>query len=196
MKERIILQKMLDDLGLKKFYRIDMRIVRGLAYYTGFVFEAFQTVGAARALAGGGRYDNLVKKLGGADLPAVGFAIGDVTVTDLLRELGRLPDSAEALSLDVYVVIGAGARERAAALAAVAKLRAADASVDYPLKESGFGKQFKAADQSGARLALIFGPDEVNAGQVKLRDMRTGVEELLGDDPQLLERVRAALKNS
>lgn len=71
-------------MGLEAFIQIDLGIVRGLAYYTGFVFEAFQVSGQGRALAGGGRYDDLCEKLGGHSMPAVGFAIGDVTFTDLL----------------------------------------------------------------------------------------------------------------
>jgi histidyl-tRNA synthetase len=178
----------LDQLGAKGFYRYDLRIVRGLAYYTGFVFEAFQTVGTARALAGGGRYDNLIQKLGGPDLPAVGFAIGDVTVTDLLTELKR-PLGAIA-SPDLYFVLGEGPAIRSSALSLIGQLRAAGFSVDYPLKETGFGKQFKAADQVGARLTLILGADEVAQGQVKIKDMRSGEEIALPNDASLPARLR------
>ena len=80
---------LLSALGVREFISPDLGIVRGLAYYTGFVFEAFQTVGTGRALAGGGRYDNLVGKLGYQDMPAVGFGMGDVTVSDLLELVGK-----------------------------------------------------------------------------------------------------------
>ena len=191
MKDWEDLQKALHGLGLGKFFRIDLSIVRGLAYYTGFVFEAFQTVGTARALAGGGRYDNLLQKLGGVDLPAVGFAIGDVTMTDLLQELKRPIGSVD--KPDVYLVIG-GAAERATALELVGKLRASGVSVDYPLKDEKFGKQFKAADQVGATLAIILGPDEVAAGQVKIKDMRSGVEVAIPNDAILVANVREILE--
>ena len=98
----------LDAMGLSDFVSVDLGVVRGLAYYTGFVFEAFDRKGDLRALAGGGRYDDLVKKLGGPALPAVGFAIGDMTMELLLKERGLLPEVAS--NPDVYVVVGGGRR--------------------------------------------------------------------------------------
>ncbi|HVU36946.1 MAG TPA: histidine--tRNA ligase, partial [Opitutales bacterium] len=181
------LENRLQQLGVSSFVKRDFSIVRGLAYYTGFVFEAYQTVGTARALAGGGRYDDLLKKLGGVDLPAVGFAIGDVTMTDLLKELNR-PLRTEG-KLDVYLVIGSDA-VRAQALELVGKLRAAGVAVDYPLKDEKFAKQFKAADQVGARLALILGPDEAAQNQVKIKDMLSGVEVVVPNDATLPANVR------
>jgi histidyl-tRNA synthetase len=158
----------LDAMGLSDFVSVDLGVVRGLAYYTGFVFEAFDRKGDLRALAGGGRYNDLVKKLGGPDLPAVGFAIGDMTMELLLRERGLLPDVAS--KPDVYVVLG-GAAERLAAFGDIAALRAVGYRVDYPMKDLGFGKQFKNATESGARVALIYGGDELAQGVVKLRDL-------------------------
>src|SRR5581483_7826856 len=112
----------LEAMGLARFVQVDLGVVRGLAYYTGFVFEAFDRKGDLRALAGGGRYDDLVKKLGGPDLPAVGFAIGDVTTGILLEERGRMP--AYASAPDVYVVID-GDGGRRAAFPVISELRAA-----------------------------------------------------------------------
>ncbi len=181
------LQARVEALGVLKFFKIDLRVVRGLAYYTGFVFEAFQTVGTARALAGGGRYDDLLKKLGGVDVPAVGFAIGDVTLTDLLQELKRSPGAVE--KPDVYLVIG-GDQERNAARELAGLLRMAGLAVDYPLKDEKFGKQFKAADQCGAKLAVILGPDEVANGQVKIKDMRSGVEVVIPNGASAVANLR------
>ncbi|HVT72011.1 MAG TPA: histidine--tRNA ligase [Lacunisphaera sp.] len=155
-------------MGLADFITVDLSVVRGLAYYTGFVFEAFDRKGDLRALAGGGRYNDLVKKLGGPDLPAVGFAIGDVTTGLLLEQRGLAPAYVQAA--EVYAVIG-GEAERKAAFADIRALRAAGIRVDYPLKEVAFGKQFKAAAESGARLALIYGGDELAKGVVKIRDL-------------------------
>ncbi len=166
----------LDAMGLADFIRVDLSIVRGLAYYTGFVFEAFQTVGKGRALAGGGRYDHLVEKLGYQSMPAVGFGMGDVTLRDLLEDCKLLPDPKP--ELDAYVVIG-GEAERVVALRDVARFRAQGIKVDYGLKQQGFGKQFKTAGASGARFALIYGQEEVAAGKLKLRDMSSGEEELV-----------------
>uniref|UniRef100_UPI004049145E histidine--tRNA ligase n=1 Tax=Cephaloticoccus sp. TaxID=1985742 RepID=UPI004049145E len=106
----------LDAMGLSQFIQVDFGVVRGLAYYTGFVFEAFDRKGELRAIAGGGRYDDLVAKLGGPDLPAVGFAIGDMTFALLLEQRGLMPTMVQ--SVDVYCVIG-GPAERAAAFGAI-----------------------------------------------------------------------------
>ena len=156
-------------MGLAPYVTVDLGVVRGLAYYTGFVFEAFDRKGELRALAGGGRYDDLVQKLGGPALPAVGFAIGDMTFALLLEQRGLMPTLVTAP--DVYCVIG-GAAERLAAFADIQALRAMGYRVEYPLKDSAFGKQFKAAAESGAKLALIYGTDELAKGIVKIRDLR------------------------
>ncbi len=158
----------LEAMGLARFIAVDLGVVRGLAYYTGFVFEAFDRRGELRALAGGGRYDDLVQKLGGPALPAVGFAIGDMTFSLLLEQRGLMPNFVSAP--DVYCVIGEAA-ERRAAFADIQALRALGYRVDYPLKEVAFGKQFKAAADSGAKLALIYGTDEIAKGVVKIRDL-------------------------
>lgn len=159
--------------GHADFVQIDLGVVRGLAYYTGFVFEAFEANGEGRALAGGGRYDALVKKLGGPDMPAVGFAMGDVTLADLLKSKGRFPKIEK--NPDIILIVG-GDDERSAALETASRLRAAGYRVDYPLKAQGFGKQFKAAGESGARYAVIFGSEEIARGVVKLRDLESGEE--------------------
>lgn len=176
----------LDAMGLGPFVAVDLGVVRGLAYYTGFVFEAFDRKGELRALAGGGRYDDLVQKLGGPSLPAVGFAIGDMTFGLLLEERGLMPTLVQAP--DVFCVIG-GEAERKAAFGDVQALRALGYRVEYPLKEVAFGKQFKLAADSGAKLALIYGPDELATGVVKLRNLgdRSEQEVLRAD---LLAQVR------
>jgi histidyl-tRNA synthetase len=177
----------LEAMGLKDFVEIDLGVVRGLAYYTGFVFEAFDRKGELRALAGGGRYDHLLGKVSKADLPAVGFAIGDVVLHELLQERGLAPKYVSAP--DLYLVIG-GEAERKAALGDIYLLREAGYRVDYPLKQTGFGKQFKTADQSGARLALIYGEDEVAQRMVKIRDLRKGEEQTVSRT-SLLPRLAA-----
>jgi histidyl-tRNA synthetase len=163
----------LGAMGLGEFVTVDLGVVRGLAYYTGFVFEAFDRKGELRALAGGGRYDDLVEKLGGPKLPAVGFAIGDMTMALLLEERGLTPPLVSAP--DCFALIG-GPAERLAAFAGIQELRAAGYRVEYPLKQVGFGKQFKAAGDSGARIALIYGSDEVARAVVKVKDLRDGTE--------------------
>ncbi|MBK1876292.1 histidine--tRNA ligase [Pelagicoccus mobilis] len=182
-------QTLLDGLGamgLTGFIKIDLSIVRGLAYYTGFVFEAFDKKGEFRALAGGGRYDALVKKMGGPDMPAVGFGMGDVVLGELLKARGKMPQFVE--SLDFFIVSG-GDAEKLTALSDVALLRQAGYSVEYQLKPQAFGKQFKAATGSGARFALIYGSEELEKGVVKLRNLADRSEQDLPRD-RLLEAVR------
>jgi histidyl-tRNA synthetase len=177
--------------GVGDFIKIDLGIVRGLAYYTGFVFEAFEASGEGRALAGGGRYDSLVKKLGGPDMPAVGFAMGDVTLVDLLESKSLMPKYIQ--SPEFIAIIG-GEDERDVALADAAQLRAVGYQVEYSFKNQGFAKQFKSANQSGARFALIYGSEELERGVVKVRDLSKGSEveiprdQLLLQVPALIER--------
>jgi histidyl-tRNA synthetase len=158
----------LSAMGLGDYVQVDLGVVRGLAYYTGFVFEAYDRKGELRALAGGGRYDDLVGKLGGNELPAVGFAIGDMTFALLLEERGLSPVIANAP--DIYCILG-GENERKAAFADIQRLRSGGYRVEYPLKDLAFGKQFKAAAESGAKVALIYGGDELAKGVVKMRDL-------------------------
>jgi histidyl-tRNA synthetase len=176
-------------MGLADFIAVDLSVVRGLAYYTGFVFEAFDRKGDLRALAGGGRYNDLIKKLGYADLPAVGFAIGDVTTGLLIEQRGLAP--VHGTAPQVYVVIG-GEAERQAAFADIQALRAAGLRVEYPFKDLAFGKQFKAASESGAKLALIYGGDELAKGVVKLRDLTDRAEREIPCD-QVVNLVRDLL---
>ncbi len=164
-------RRVLDGLtmmGLAGFVSVDLGVVRGLAYYTGFVFEVFDRKGGFRALAGGGRYNDFVKKLGYTDLPAVGFAIGDVTTGLLLEQRGLMPSTAN--TAEIYAVIG-GVEERAAAFADIQNLRAFGWHVEYPFKDIAFRKQFKAAAESGAKVALIYDNDWVSHGVVKLRNI-------------------------
>lgn len=167
----------LEALGVSEYLQIDLGIVRGLAYYTGFVFEVFLLDGdgqpTGRALAGGGRYDHLVALLGYPDTPAVGFGMGDVVLSDALEEKGLMPPLVNAP--DFQCIIG-GPEERALALEDAAILRSMGYRVAYPLKQVGFGKQFKQAGQSGAAFALIYGSEEREHDRVRIRDLRSGGE--------------------
>ena len=155
------------------FIKIDLSIVRGLAYYTGFVYEAFEASGEGRALAGGGRYDELIKKLSGnIDLPATGFAIGDMTLSDCLEKNGLLPSYV--LAPDLFLICGSDQKKSGISL--VANTRKAGFSVSYPLKESSFSKQFKEAGKSGAKYALILGEEEENEKKVKVKDLNSSGE--------------------
>ncbi len=162
----------LESLGCAGFYEIDLSIVRGLAYYTGFVFEAFERGRRSRALAGGGRYDHLVKKLGGPEFPAVGWAMGDVTMTDCLEHHGILPKAS--LPSKVFVVMDDSTRDTA--MSDVGLLRKAGVCALFSYKRSGFGKQFKEANQTNCDWVLVYGGDEVAEDKVSVKELESGQE--------------------
>jgi histidyl-tRNA synthetase len=168
--------------GLTEFVELDLSIVRGLAYYTGFVFEVFDRRKTERALAGGGRYDRLLATIsdGSVDLPALGFGLGDVVLQNLIDDTPTaraLMDAALAgeRSLDLYCVIAKEER-RPDALRIVQQLRDAGYRVDYPLAPAKVGKQFQTAEQVGARLAALFGDEWP---QLKVKTLATREEVLV-----------------
>ncbi|HYH78474.1 MAG TPA: histidine--tRNA ligase [Longimicrobium sp.] len=160
-------------MGLGDFVRFDLSIVRGLAYYTGIVFELFDTRGELRAICGGGRYDNLLKTVAGVDLPALGFGMGDVVLKELLTVRGLLPSTAQ--SVDYYLV-AIGPEQREAMLSLAHGLRDAGWSVEYGLRHQGVGKQFKNASALNARRVITLGPDEVAEGVAAVKDFTSGEE--------------------
>jgi histidyl-tRNA synthetase len=165
----------LEGMGLKDFVEFDLTIVRGLAYYTGIVFEAFDRKGEFRAISGGGRYDHLLETIGGVSMPALGFGMGDVVLGELLTQRGLWPADLHA-RMDVYcVVVEESVRGRVLALAH--QLRDAGLRVDYPLTAAAVGKQFKLATQRGATHALVAGPDELKRGAVKVKNLQTREEQ-------------------
>jgi histidyl-tRNA synthetase len=169
------LGELLGRLGeLREFCTVDFKIVRGLAYYTGIVWEIHDRKGELRAIAGGGRYDNLLKQVGDVDLPALGFGMGDVVLGELLKDRGLLP--AADWQLDAYVVIADEAL-RTPAVQLARQLRAAGKAVDYALTPAKVGKQFQAAAELGARFAVVVGPTEWAAGEVMLKNLATQSQE-------------------
>src|SRR5690606_14930438 len=161
-------------MGLDAFVQFDPSIVRGLAYYTGVVFEIFDRRGELRAICGGGRYDDLLRVVAGTDLPALGFGMGDVVLRELLESRGLLPETAA--DLDFYV-IGVTPDQREDVLRLVHQLRDQGHSVDYGLRHQGVGKQLKAAAARNARRAVILGPDELAQGVAVVRLMESGEEQ-------------------
>jgi histidyl-tRNA synthetase len=164
----------LDAMGLGSFLEIDLGIVRGLAYYTGIVFELFDAGKTLRAICGGGRYDSLLQELGGVDLPALGFGMGDVVLSELLKEKATLP--AGGTSVDVFLAF-ITQDDIPHLLALAHQLRDAGCRVEYPLGPQSVGKQMKLADARGARLAVVLGPDERGRGELVLRNLRSGTQE-------------------
>ena len=141
----------LEGLGVLEWVTIDLTIVRGLAYYTGIVFELFDATGELRAICGGGRYDTLLKSLGGVDLPALGFGMGDVVLGELLRDRGLLPQNAG--GPQVWVAAESPEQGHDVRRAATA-LRRHGVSVEYALREQALMKQVKAAKSAGAEWVL------------------------------------------
>jgi histidyl-tRNA synthetase len=161
-------------LGIREWVRLDLSIVRGLAYYTGIVFELFDARGELRAICGGGRYDGLLKALGNVDLPALGFGMGDVVLGELLHARGLMPSAAPAV--DVWVAYGeAGGIE--AAMRVAARLRARGRSVEYALGNQKLARQLKAANAAGARETVVVATPEIPEGEAVVRCMADGGEQ-------------------
>ncbi len=162
---RELIHAHLQPRGLLKYVEVDFFIVRGLAYYNGMVFEIFDRTKKERALAGGGRYDGLLDLMsdGKVDLPALGFGMGDVVLGNLIEDTPRAAEKmkvwlAKNRSADVFVVV-ATEQLRSEALAFVQQLRDAGLRVDFSLAAAKVGKQFQAAEQTGAQFAVLFGEE-------------------------------------
>ena len=182
--------------GLGQHLELDLTIVRGLAYYTGAVFEIFDTQKTMRAVAGGGRYDGLLATLsdGAADLPATGFAMGDMVIRNFIEDTPNAKMEMEAWiarnpACDVYLVI-ADESKREDTLGILSKLRGAGISTDFSMTQINVGKQFKKAEQSGARFALVIG-SEFPEMQLKILASRT--EETIHPNSNLVETIQSHL---
>jgi histidyl-tRNA synthetase len=171
--------------GLADWVRRDFSLVRGLAYYTGTVFEIFDRAGKLRAIAGGGRYDDLIAQLSddAVKMPALGFAMGDVVLGEVIKEI---PSAHEVMQkaiasdrkIDIYIVIAKEER-RADALTQIQQLRDRGYRVDYPLTPEKVPRQFQTAEQLGARIAILFGDEWP---QVAVKNLATGEQKLASKD--------------
>jgi histidyl-tRNA synthetase len=185
------LDKLVDALGIRglaDFVAIDVGIVRGLAYYTGIVFEVFDRAGKFRALAGGGRYDKLIQQLsdGAASMPALGFAMGDVVLAEVINETPQVREKMEKViaddrRIDIYIVIAKEER-RGDALTQIQQLRDRGYRVDYPLTATKVGRQFQTAEDAGASLAILFGDEWP---EVKIKELDTREEKLIAHEELL-----------
>ena len=161
----------LKAMGVEDFVEIDLTIVRGLAYYTGIVFELFDTGKSLRAICGGGRYDHLIKEIAGVDLPCVGFGMGDVVLGELLRE--RKSGVEAPGQLDAFLV-AVGGEDVEPVLRLAAQLRERGVAAEYALRNQPIRKQLELAAARGAPRAVIIGPDERKAKIAVVRDLKTG----------------------
>jgi len=167
----------IDALGLRQYVRFEPSIVRGLAYYTGTVFEAWEVGGEIkRSVLGGGRYDNLLAEVGGDPLPAVGFAMGDVVIGLMLQKYSLLPEHLTASPAAVLVTVFDQER-LAESFGLAADLRRAGINVLVYPEPVKLQKQLRYADKIGARLAVIIGPDEAESNHVLIKDLSTGSQD-------------------
>jgi histidyl-tRNA synthetase len=162
---------LLEAYGLADRVTFDASVVRGLAYYTGVVFEAFDAERQLRAICGGGRYDRLVETLGGPPIPAAGFGFGDAVIHELLALKQRLPELRRTIDA---VVFPFGESERAAAIRLASRLRAEGQAVELVLSDVKPKRALADADRAGARRVYLLGPDELARGEVAVRDLATG----------------------
>ena len=162
------LYSLLDAYGIADQVPFDASVVRGLAYYTGVVFEAFDAGGTLRAIAGGGRYDRLAETLGGKPVPAVGFGFGDVVIGELLADEGLWPE----LMPDVQDIVYAfGPNEKIAAIGVARRLRREGRRVELCLGKSKLKRVLGEADKSGVERVFLIGEDELARGVVKVREL-------------------------
>ena len=166
----------LENLGYKNTVRLDLNIVRGLAYYTGIVFEVFDASKSMRAVAGGGRYDNLCATLGGQSVTGVGFGMGDVVLKDLLTEKGLIPTQFPS-ALDYYIVSFDDNFAKMFALANT--LRQKGFKVSHNLVIQKFNKQLENANKSGAKNVIFLGSDKVSVTQIEVKNLLSGEQSII-----------------
>ena len=190
----------LEHLGIRDWVALDLSIVRGLAYYTGIVFELHDAKGELRAIAGGGRYDNLLGSLGGSDMPAVGFAMGDVVLTELLRDRGL---NVTVNSPDFWVASDATEHDPNVMRAATA-IRRAGASVEYALRKQQLPKQRKAAQSAGAAYFVLLEDNFDKSDTIRVeelgergkQDAASPLMKALADRPATLDSLLAVLRDN
>ena len=164
---------LVDAYGISDWVEFDASVVRGLAYYTGPVFEAHDRAGKLRAICGGGRYDRLLSSLGGNDMPATGFGFGDMVIMELLNEKGLVPDLP---SGNQDIVIAIDEDLRSAAMSVATKLRASGRLVDLVLEDKRMKWAFRHAERTGAQRLVMVMPDEWAAGNVRIKELESGEE--------------------
>ncbi len=176
LEELVYIFEMFAQLGLEEYLAIDLTVVRGLAYYTGVVFEVFDKNKSMRAIAGGGRYDDLCSMLGGQPTTGVGFGVGDVVLGNLLQEKGLL-EGVDKPQVDFYLV---SFEENPTELFNLAqKIRTKGHSCNHPLSFQKFKKQLDAANNAGAQKVVFVGSDKAGEGEIEVKDFATGKQSVV-----------------
>ena len=184
----------LEAMGVREYVKFDPNIMRGLLYYTGTVFEAFDTSGSLkRAIFGGGRYDNLLEEVGGQPLPGVGFAMGDVVIGIILQEANLLPEFQATPAQVLVTVFDEKLSVESYRLAAELRESGLNTMV-YP-EPAKLQKQFKYADKMKMKVALVLGPDEAQNGQVVVKNLLNG-EQAQVTREALVQAVKGLLKDA
>jgi len=186
LRELSDLFSLLSQYGMNEVVEFDIGIIRGLAYYTGIVFEVFDKKRTLRAIAGGGRYDKLVSLYGGPDTPATGFAAGDVVLGELLRDKSNLPLPAP--RSDVFIV-SFDQSHPDYAIETARIIRKAGISCEFALKKTGVGKQLELANAARSTIAVFVGGDEEKEDKLKIKNMQTG-EDITVKKTQLLDALK------
>ncbi|MFH1523362.1 MAG: histidine--tRNA ligase [Chloroflexota bacterium] len=192
-EEMVRLFAALDSLGVTEYVQFDSNIMRGLLYYTGTVFEAFDmTGGVRRAILGGGRYDNLLAEVGGEPLAGVGFAMGDVVIGVILQELGLIPSLPTTPASVLVTVFSPDLLQASYALASDLRQAGLNAAC-YP-EPAKLQKQFKFADRMGMRAVLVLGPDEAAEKKVTVKDLALGSQETIAQN-KVVGRIKHILES-
>ncbi|MHC4912409.1 MAG: histidine--tRNA ligase [Planctomycetota bacterium] len=176
MQELARLKDLLEQMGVWQFCDFYPSIVRGLAYYTGVVFEVYEFLQERRAIGGGGRYDNLLKDFGGPSVAATGMGMGDCVLGMLLEERDLIPEDLSTQQLD-YFIASADKQYFPKVIEITAKLRRAGKAANFVYKSAGLSKQLKQASAQGAKKCIIIG-SEIESGELVIKDMATGEQKL------------------
>ena len=167
------LWELAENYGITEWIEFDASVVRGLSYYTGTVFEAFDKGGTLRAICGGGRYDSLLSTFGGSDIPACGFGFGDVVIMELLSDLDLIPELPSGVD---DIVFAMNEELRGAAMQVANKLRKNGRSVDLILEERKMKWVFKHAERSKAKTLVMITPNEWEQGKVRIKNLENKTE--------------------
>ncbi len=179
--------------GVEDYVEYNPKVIRGLDYYTGTVFETFELGGQSRAILGGGRYDNLVSDVGGLRLPGVGFAMGDVVIELVLRDAGVIPERLGYIPQVLVTVFDEATLTES--LNVADQLRQVGLRVVVYPEADKLGKQFKYADRLDIPVAVVLGPDEIAVGKAAVKNLKTR-EQVSVDQAALVEQIEKFLPST